>query len=84
MFLVFMGICINSQNLLTNWAKLLVCYQNYGAKRARTADPLHAMQVLYQLSYSPESQSFIVLKTVAFVKGSEKIEQEPIHPARWC
>ena len=25
----------------------------YGAKRARTADPLHAMQVLYQLSYSP-------------------------------
>ena len=24
-----------------------------GAKRARTADPLHAMQVLYQLSYSP-------------------------------
>ena len=26
---------------------------NNGAKRARTADPLHAMQVLYQLSYSP-------------------------------
>ncbi len=24
-----------------------------GAKRTRTADPLHAMQVLYQLSYSP-------------------------------
>ena len=24
-----------------------------GAKRSRTADPLHAMQVLYQLSYSP-------------------------------
>lgn len=28
-----------------------------GAKRIRTADPLHAMQVLYQLSYGPfESQ----------------------------
>ena len=24
-----------------------------GAKRIRTADPLHAMQVLYQLSYNP-------------------------------
>ena len=24
-----------------------------GAKRNRTVDPLHAMQVLYQLSYSP-------------------------------
>ncbi len=29
-------------------------YMTYGAKRIRTADPLHAMQVLYQLSYSPE------------------------------
>jgi hypothetical protein len=27
-------------------------FQN-GAKRTRTADPLHAMQVLYQLSYGP-------------------------------
>ena len=26
-----------------------------GAKRTRTADPLHAMQVLYQLSYGPKS-----------------------------
>lgn len=26
---------------------------NHGAKRIRTADPLHAMQVLYQLSYNP-------------------------------
>ena len=25
-----------------------------GAKRIRTADPLHAMQVLYQLSYGPD------------------------------
>lgn len=26
-----------------------------GGKRTRTADPLHAMQVLYQLSYTPET-----------------------------
>ena len=37
-----------------------------GAKRIRTADPLHAMQVLYQLSYGPKNdgialeQSFVV------------------------
>jgi hypothetical protein len=29
-----------------------------GAKRARTADPLLAKQVLYQLSYSPWLQAF--------------------------
>ena len=28
-----------------------------GAKRTRTADPLHAMQVLYQLSYGPKSRN---------------------------
>ena len=28
-----------------------------GGKRIRTADPLHAMQVLYQLSYTPEEKS---------------------------
>ena len=28
-----------------------------GAKRTRTADPLHAMQVLYQLSYGPKSEN---------------------------
>ena len=27
-----------------------------GGKRVRTADPLHAMQVLYQLSYTPERE----------------------------
>ena len=26
-----------------------------GAKETRTPDPLHAMQVLYQLSYGPKS-----------------------------
>ena len=37
-------------------AKNLVydCGFTYGAKRIRTADPLHAMQVLYQLSYGPK------------------------------
>ena len=29
----------------------------HGAKRTRTADPLHAMQVLYQLSYGPKKQN---------------------------
>ena len=34
---------------------LSVAINKYGgAKRSRTVDPLHAMQVLYQLSYSPE------------------------------
>ena len=31
----------------------LTCIEACGAKRARTADLLHAMQALYQLSYSP-------------------------------
>ena len=30
-------------------------YSINGAKRIRTADPLHAMQVLYQLSYGPSN-----------------------------
>ena len=33
-------------------ARQLKRFKN-GAKRIRTADPLHAMQVLYQLSYGP-------------------------------
>tara|TARA_B100001287_G_scaffold157917_1_gene132731 strand:- start:107 stop:322 length:216 start_codon:yes stop_codon:yes gene_type:complete len=28
-----------------------------GAKETRTPDPLHAMQVLYQLSYGPKSRN---------------------------
>ena len=28
-----------------------------GGKRIRTADPLHAMQVLYQLSYTPKREN---------------------------
>ena len=30
-----------------------------GAKRTRTAGPLHAMQVLYQLSYGPKSRNVV-------------------------
>ena len=30
-----------------------------GGKRVRTADPLHAMQVLYQLSYTPEREGVL-------------------------
>ncbi len=36
-----------------------------GARRDRTADPLHAMQVLSQLSYSPEKRSAILVKSRA-------------------
>ena len=32
-----------------------------GAKRIRTADPLHAMQVLYQLSYGPKFRNVILI-----------------------
>ena len=54
---------INIYRLLsdTNYYQLLVKIiginsENLdGAKRTRTADPLHAMQVLYQLSYGPKS-----------------------------
>ena len=32
---------------------LVVGFPRYGAKRIRTADPLNAIEVLYQLSYNP-------------------------------
>ena len=44
-------ICENRPNLLLSILKF------NGAKRTRTADPLHAMQVLYQLSYGPMSRN---------------------------
>lgn len=45
-----------------------------GAKRTRTADPLHAMQVLYQLSYgpmwlTPMPESLVVLPRKAYTAG---------------
>ena len=36
-----------------------------GAKRTRTADPLHAMQVLYQLSYGPNKYILTLTKYLA-------------------
>ena len=35
--------------------KVFIC----GGKGIRTPDPLHAMQVLYQLSYTPEGTSML-------------------------
>ena len=35
-----------------------------GAKRTRTADPLHAMQVLYQLSYGPTISFFYLFQSI--------------------
>ena len=35
-----------------------------GAKRTRTADPLHAMQVLYQLSYGPKTSFFLLYQSI--------------------
>ena len=40
-----------------------------GAKRTRTADPLHAMQVLYQLSYGPK------IKEKLFLSFYSKIQE---------
>ena len=38
-----------------------------GAKRIRTADPLHAMQVLYQLSYGPKNDGLALEQIVVVV-----------------
>lgn len=44
-----------------------------GGKRIRTADPLHAMQVLYQLSYTPERENELYRGFLAFASFSAKI-----------
>ena len=36
------------------WKQKIYYYKNGGAEEDRTPDPLHAMQVLSQLSYSPK------------------------------
>ena len=41
----------------TYYSIFIILQKSSGAKRTRTADPLHAMQVLYQLSYGPESRN---------------------------
>ena len=40
-----------------------------GAKRTRTADPLHAMQVLYQLSYGPKFENVSHNKSKDFFRN---------------
>ena len=37
----------------------IISENHNGAKRTRTADPLHAMQVLYQLSYGPKFRNVL-------------------------
>ena len=44
-----------------------------GGKRIRTADPLHAMQVLYQLSYTPERENALYLKKITNANFSTAI-----------
>ncbi len=44
----------------------------YGAKRIRTADPLNAIEVLYQLSYNPLRALLYSLNLSAFVKPLRK------------
>ena len=46
---------------------------NNGVKRIRTADPLNAIEVLYQLSYNPGSQSPSSLERDILVKNLAKI-----------
>ena len=43
-----------------------MCFFICGAKETRTPDPLHAMQMLYQLSYSPVSRRLIKRKKSCF------------------
>ena len=48
--------------------RLSVAINKYGgAKRSRTVDPLHAMQVLYQLSYSPSLRVCVFYVRVTFL-----------------
>ena len=43
-----------------------------GAKETRTPDPLHAMQVLYQLSYGPKTE----LRHDAFVSSNRSLQRQ--------
>ena len=44
-----------------------------GGKRIRTADPLHAMQVLYQLSYTPKRENEVYRSFFRFASVFAKI-----------
>ena len=62
---------------MVNWA-----FKN-GAKETRTPDPLHAMQVLYQLSYGPIVNRFAfqtwLLTESYYTRGSAS----PEHAQTW-
>lgn len=47
----------------------MLCFDKCGAKETRTPDPLHAMQMLYQLSYSPIFVGVIIGKKM-FISNS--------------
>ena len=49
-----------------------------GGKRIRTADLLRARQTLYQLSYAPSEENFIILIT-RYLYGKLGIESWPRH-----
>ena len=63
-----------------------------GAKRTRTADPLHAMQVLYQLSYNPKDAvtvGWIILQVRARIISGRLYLTSKISPflefrSTWC
>ncbi len=49
-----------------------------GGKRTRTADPLHAMQVLYQLSYTPTAKKLnYIASNLACQRLAERAGFEP-------
>ena len=52
-----MYMTINTNNISTHASAQKSINYNYGARRARTADLLHAMQALSQLSYSPNKSN---------------------------
>jgi hypothetical protein len=46
---------------LSGVSRHIATHHNRGGKGIRTPDPLHAMQVLYQLSYTPKGTSMLAV-----------------------
>ena len=75
-------LCLHCHCVLTRLHKKKTRYTatglKNGAKRTRTADPLHAMQVLYQLSYGPLiwqaslATSFILHRGLVLIRPGAK------------
>jgi hypothetical protein len=49
----------------------LIRSYNCGGKGIRTPDPLHAMQVLYQLSYTPKGSMMLAVWKSASLDGTQ-------------